>query len=49
MTNSETRMLLHYLDLVLDPNVGQEAVVDNFVEKLLGKLGYENGDRIILI
>ena len=43
----ETRKLLHYLDLVLDPQVGQESVVDNFAAKLLEKLGYDDGDRII--
>jgi hypothetical protein len=42
----ETRKLLHYLDLVLDPQIGQEAVVDNFAAKLLEKLGYDEGDRI---
>ena len=45
--DSETRKLLHYLDLVLDPQVGQESVVDNFAAKLLEKLGYDHGDRII--
>jgi hypothetical protein len=42
----ETRKLLHYLDLVLDPQVGQEAVVHNFAAKLLEKLGYDEGERI---
>ena len=45
--DGETRKLLHYLDLVLDPQIGQEAVVDNFAAKLLEKLGYDEGDRII--
>ncbi|KAF8240065.1 hypothetical protein L208DRAFT_1352965 [Tricholoma matsutake] len=45
----ETRKLLHYLDLALDPKVGQEAAVDNFAAKLLEKLGYDDGDRIIFI
>ena len=45
--DGETRKLLHYLNLVLDPQVGQEAVVDNFAAKLLEKLGYDDGDRII--
>jgi hypothetical protein len=44
-----TRKLLHYLDLALDPQVGQEAAVDNFAAKLLEKLGYDEGDRIIFI
>jgi hypothetical protein len=47
--DSETRKLLHYLDLALDPKVGQEAAVDNFAAKLLEKLGYDDGDRIIFI
>ena len=47
--DGETRKLLHYLDLVLNPQIGQEAVVDNFVAKLLEKLGYGEGDRIIFI
>ena len=42
----ETRKLLHYLELVLDPQIGQEAVLDHFVAKLLEKLGYDEGDRI---
>jgi hypothetical protein len=45
----ETRKLLHYLDLALDPQVGQEAAVDNFAAKLLEKLGYDDDDRIIFI
>ena len=45
--DGETRKLLHYLDLVLDPQVGQESVVDNFAVKLLEKLGYDDDDRII--
>ena len=44
--DGETRKLLHYLDLVLDPQIGQEAAVDNFVAKLLEKLGYDEGHRI---
>ncbi|KAM6493592.1 hypothetical protein JOM56_011726 [Amanita muscaria] len=47
--DSETRKLLHYLDLALDPKVGQEAAVDNFASKLLEKLGYDDGDRIIFV
>jgi len=46
-TDRETRKLLHYLNLALDPKVGQEAAVDNFAAKLLEKLGYDDGDRII--
>jgi hypothetical protein len=47
--DNETRKLLHYLDLALDPKVGQEAAVDNFAARLLEKLGYDDGDRIIFI
>ncbi|KIJ16035.1 hypothetical protein PAXINDRAFT_11074 [Paxillus involutus ATCC 200175] len=45
--DSETRKFLHYLDLALDPKVGQEAAVVNFASKLLEKLGYDDGGRII--
>ena len=47
-----TRKLLHYFDQMLDPQVGQEAAVDNFAAKLLEKLGYDDDDdcdRIIFI
>ena len=47
--DDETRKLLHYLDLALDPKVGQETAVDNFAAKLLEKLEYDKGDRIIFI
>ena len=46
-TDSETRKLLHFLDLALDPRGGQEAAVDNFVAKLLEMLGYGGDDGII--
>ena len=45
--DGDTMKLLHYLDLVLDPQVGQEAAAYNFAAKLLEKLGYDDGDRII--
>jgi hypothetical protein len=45
----ETRKLLQYLDLVIDPQIGQEAAVDNFAAKLLETLGYDEGDRITYI
>ena len=45
----ETRKLLHYLDLALDPKVGQESAVGNFASKLLEKLGYDAEDRIIFM
>jgi len=44
-TDSETRKLLHFLDLALDPKGGQEAAVENFVAKLLEMLGYDGGDE----
>ena len=45
--DDETRKLLHYLDLALDPKVGLEAAVVNLAAKLLDKLGYDYGGRII--
>ena len=47
--DGETRKLLHYLDQVLDPQIGQEAAVDNFAAKLLENLGYDEDDRITFI
>jgi len=47
--DSETRKLLHYLDLALNPKVGQESAVDTFVSKLLEQSGYDAEDRIIFI
>jgi len=47
--DNETKKLLHYLDLALDPKVGQETAVDNFAAKLLEKLDYDAGSRIIFI
>ena len=47
--DSETRKLLHYLDLALDSKVGQEAAVNNFAAKLLEKLGHDDGDTIVFI
>jgi hypothetical protein len=44
--DGETRKLLRYLDLVLDPQVGQEAAVDNLAAKPLEKLGYDDGEGI---
>ena len=49
VADPDTKTLLHYLDLALDPHVGQETAVVNFAVKLLEKLGYDEGDRIILI
>jgi hypothetical protein len=42
-----TRKLLHFLDLALSPRAGDEAVVENFVAKLLEKLEYDSVGRII--
>jgi len=39
--DNETKKLLHYLDLALDPKVGQETAVNNFAAKLLEMLGYD--------
>ncbi|KAJ6471200.1 hypothetical protein DFH09DRAFT_1220454 [Mycena vulgaris] len=47
--DDDTYRLLHFLDLAHTPNVGQEAAVDLFIEKLLNKLGYAEGRRIIMI
>ena len=46
--DEDTYKLLHHLDLAHDPKMGQEAAVDSFAEKLLEKLGYASGFRIIL-
>ncbi|KAJ7731490.1 hypothetical protein B0H16DRAFT_1583442 [Mycena metata] len=48
-TDDDTYKLLHHLDLAHMPKVGQEAAVDLFAEKLLEKLGYAEGRRIIMI
>ncbi|KAJ6508025.1 hypothetical protein C8R47DRAFT_1100338 [Mycena vitilis] len=47
--DDDTYRLLHFLDLAHSPKVGQEAAVDLFAEKLLDKLGYAEGRRIIMI
>lgn len=36
--DKRTKQLLHYLDLVMDPKIGQEAAVDNFAAELLKRL-----------
>ncbi|KAJ7599028.1 hypothetical protein C8J56DRAFT_815343 [Mycena floridula] len=46
--DDETYKLLHYLDLAHNPKADQEAAVDTFVQRLLEKLGYATGHRIIL-
>jgi hypothetical protein len=48
-TDKKTRQLLHYLDLAMDPKVGQDAAVDNFAAELLRGLDYDNENRIIFI
>jgi hypothetical protein len=45
----ETYKLLHHLDLVQNPEVGEESAVDTFASMLLSKLGYASGFRIILL
>jgi hypothetical protein len=46
--DAQTKKLLHYLDLALTPKEGQESAVDTFARVLLEKLGYDEGERIIL-
>jgi hypothetical protein len=48
-TDKKTKQLLHYLDLAMDPKVGQEAAVDNFAAELLRGLDYDDNDRIVFI
>ena len=47
--DKKTKQLLHYLDLVMDPKVGQEAAVDNFAAELLRGLDYDDDNRIVFI
>ena len=47
--DSGTKQLLHYLDLAMDPKVGQEAAVSNFAAMLLRSLEYNDEDRIVFI
>ncbi|KAJ7668033.1 hypothetical protein B0H17DRAFT_226209, partial [Mycena rosella] len=47
--DDDTYRLLHFLDLAHMPKVGQAAAVDLFTEKLLTKLEYAEGRRIIMI
>ncbi|KDR68397.1 hypothetical protein GALMADRAFT_257062 [Galerina marginata CBS 339.88] len=47
--DDESWRLLHYLDLALDPKAGQEAAADNFTAKLLEKLAYNGGRRIVFM
>jgi len=48
-TDKKTKQLLHYLDLAMDPKMGQEAAVDNFAAELLRGLNYDDNDRIVFI
>ena len=45
--DDDTYKLLHYLDLVQNPKVGQESAVDNFAARLLETLGYASGRPVI--
>ncbi|KAN0107284.1 hypothetical protein V8E52_010336 [Russula decolorans] len=47
--DKKTRQLLRYLDLAMDPKVGQDAAVDNFAADLLRGLDYDNENRIVFI
>ncbi|KAI0269476.1 hypothetical protein BGY98DRAFT_1014873 [Russula aff. rugulosa BPL654] len=47
--DKSTRRLLHYLDLAINPKIGQEAAVDNFAAELLRALDYDDEKRIVFI
>ena len=47
--DKSTKQLLHYLDLVMNPKIGQEVAVDNFAAELLRSLGYDDENRIVFI
>ena len=47
--NKKTRQLLHYLDLAMDPKIGQEAAAINFAVELLKTLDYDDESRIVFI
>ena len=47
--DKRTKQLLHYLDLAMDPKIGQEAAVDNFAAELLRGLEYDDENRIVFI
>ncbi|KAI9461140.1 hypothetical protein HD554DRAFT_2028417 [Boletus coccyginus] len=49
--DKNTRQLLHYLDLAIDPKIGQEAAVRNFAAELLVLRGldYDDENRIVFI
>ncbi|KAH8989151.1 hypothetical protein EDB86DRAFT_1927186 [Lactarius hatsudake] len=48
-TDKGTKKLLHYLELAVEPKIGQEAAVVNFAAELLRGLGYDDGNRIVFI
>ncbi|KAH9071197.1 hypothetical protein EDB83DRAFT_2541838 [Lactarius deliciosus] len=48
-TDKGTKQLLHYLDLAMEPKIGQEAAVVNFAAELLRGLGYDDDNRIVFI
>ncbi len=47
--DKRTRQLLHYLDLTMNPEIDQEAAVDNFAAELLRGLDYDDENRIVFI
>ena len=47
--DKKTRQLLHYLDLAMDPKIGQEAAATNFAVELLKSLDYDDENRIVFI
>ena len=47
--DKRTKQLLHYLDLAMDPKIGQEAAADNFAAELLRGLEYDDENRIVFI
>lgn len=46
--DDNTYKLLHHLDLAENPLTDMEAVVDDFIARLLEMLGYASGHRVIL-
>jgi hypothetical protein len=47
--DKSTKQLLHYLNLAMNPKIGQEAAVDKFAVELLRSLGYDDENRIVFI
>ena len=48
-TDKNTKQLLHYLDLAMNPKAGLESAVDNFAAQLLRGLEYDDNNRIVFI